>query len=375
MPRTWTTADANRLLREGGEDLAEMLRAPPVDIDPRLAADALVQLLDESVWSFARSYGRLPRPVVKATLEVLATRSDAGGIFIRAYVGAPEDDELGATWAAALQAVRDLNNVVRFGSAKHRAKIEGVASDPRGLEAARAAAASRASDVPDDILGVLVVDGSDTSLDALLPSLDRALAVGDGALDLFVRLEKLAPAQAPRLRGLLEQAEDAKTSRTRTSPVLEVARAIFGDAAPEPLWFSLTLGSVEQTHGNVSRYQAHVRVDPRKASPFVVSIAEVQPMDMPVTSFDLEHVSSDPLGVGRCDPLEVPGFLARSARTLGVTWRWPAALLQSPVRGVKRDRILSWLQGERRESGSTSDGTGRRPASSSQHTATGRRRS
>jgi hypothetical protein len=184
MPRQCTAADANRMLRENDAGVDEMLRAAPDDVDPKLAARALLGFLEDSVWWFARSYDRLPRAVIRTTLEELAKRSElAWGVFVRVHVGDVDDSKLQGAWAKAVKAVLDLNNSLRFGSMEHRAKIEGVARDPRSVEAARAAAASRSEDVPDDILAVLLVDGADASLDALLPSLERALATRDGEPD------------------------------------------------------------------------------------------------------------------------------------------------------------------------------------------------
>lgn len=320
-----------------------MLMDPPPDVDPRSAAKALVVFLEESAWSFGRSFKRLPAPVIRATLGVLARSKSPWATFLRAHVGHSGDGELVAAWNDALAAMRDLNIIVRFGSTKHREKIEGVAQDERSVEAARAVAASRSKAVPRNLLAVLLVDGSEASIDALLPTLDRASTERDRELDKLVGMARFAAKKEPRLKALLEGAEQTKEERAKTSPVLAIGKVMFGDDAPEELWFHVTVGSDERRPGNdMARWDCHIEVDSRAARPFRVTLFDGARLDGPSTSFELD-TTDDGLKVGRCNPLGVPAYLARLEKKLGTSWNWPDAVIETGLRGRKRARLVWWL--------------------------------
>lgn len=68
--------------------------------------------------------------------------------------------------------------------------------------------------------------------------------------------------------------------RAGASPILEVARAIFGDAAPAGIWFQLSLSSVETRRNGRARYQVSVGVDSRSAQSFKLAAYDLEDMTM-----------------------------------------------------------------------------------------------
>lgn len=334
--------EAERRLREGAD--AETLKRLPPDVDHLLVVPTVIEILERSCWGFGRSCQRLPPIVVEAVLDELAGRPDLSwGTFLRAFVAEDEGRELQTTWKEALLAMLSLNTSYQFGSAKHKAKILSVAQDPRGLEAARAVAASAGVDqaVPRGMLSVLLLDGQEASLDALLPTLDRAMARKDAGLDQLLRLARVS-SDDPRLQALLDGAVGAQKARAATSPGMELAVYLFGDDHPTTLWVARYFGSSE--HGDawgVPRIQGHVSIDSRKASAFSISISEGWERR---TVFDANEGFVDDLGLGRCDAvMDLPAYIRRAEKKLKVVWDWGDP--SSSLRGKKRTRMAEWLEG------------------------------
>jgi hypothetical protein len=336
MPRPWDVARAERALREGGGSLQEVLRALPNDETiADLAADRVVELCADI--RFTRTCRNLPPLVVERVLERFAVHRDRTWLtFIRAYVAGAED--LGAAWRDALEAVADLNTSYSIGSAKHRAKLEKLAADPRSIEAARAAAASRSSDVPWSILELLARDGEEGSLDALLPTLDRGLTTRDGVLDQLAGLKKWARRDAARLHAFLDQAIAAKSERSDASPVMAIVRRLF-PAHRGHFRLLLFTGSRERDPGGIPLYRLCLEIDSRTSRPFDLSIT--RPTGE-ATRFDLENARDD-LGLGTCAPIDVPAYLEGAAERLAIAWSWPGATITTSLRGRQRTELIAWL--------------------------------
>jgi hypothetical protein len=118
--------------------------------------------------------------------------------------------------------------------------------------------------VDTDWLAVLVADGSDASIDALIPHLD-------GDMEVLERLRTHA-ADVPHLRSLFAESEAKLRARRAASPALDFARAIGVDDV-DVFWFRASLNSRESRRDRVSRYQGNVRVDSRLVRWFSVGIS------------------------------------------------------------------------------------------------------
>ncbi|MCA9587121.1 MAG: hypothetical protein KC657_17455 [Myxococcales bacterium] len=344
MAKRWTVAEAEAVLRGGEGDRGAVLRALPAGVDVPLVARVVVDLLDDNAWYCGRSCRALPAPFIRATLAALAERPElVWGTFVRAHVDGRRDIQ--EAWAEALEAVLDLNTTYAFGSKPQRAKLAKIASDPRGLAACRAAAASRSAEVPWTVLGVLVVDGHEASLDALIPTIGRAIADEDRSLDL---LEDLRRHASPAALALLDTAAETLAGRRARSPVLELGRVLYGVDAPEELRFSFTLTSEEVAFDGLALVQAHVKVDSTAADPFRVSLSRRKECALAawaMTDIDLGGARSDELQLGGTTLLELPEYLARAADRLRVRWRWDELAPRTRLRGERRKRLVQWLRG------------------------------
>ena len=188
MARRDHAAELRRYLAEDqGVDIRATLTTLPADIDAKLAAKVVLGLIedDQSYW-FARMCHKLPAPVIR---EVLSRNVDVTPhVFLRLAVPLEGSTaKLERAWQRALAALLDLNLTYGWGSKQRRAKLKALAKDPEILAAIQGTAANR-SDVPLDMLAVLVADGTDASIDALVPHVDPALVDKDVRLDRLTRL-------------------------------------------------------------------------------------------------------------------------------------------------------------------------------------------
>lgn len=304
----------------------EQIRKLPGHVDPELAADVALEILVDSAWAFSRDCKRLPPAVIRELLRRAPTEA-AHVYFTLAVDPDAKDGALLASWARAIQGLADLETINRFASKQKKEKFQRLAKDEHLLPAIQGAAA-RGENVSMDMLAVLVADGSDESLDALIPHLD--IAGSSHRLD-ALRMLRVHAKDTPALRALLADLDrDAEKSG---SPAHRIARLI-GLPESTPFWFRASLSSRD--------VQLSVEIDSRKASWFRVDVARVDRGGIEgYTSFTHDRIHDDALGIGRCDAGEVPAWLARVAKQLRLAWDPP--YITSNVRGAKRDKIARWL--------------------------------
>lgn len=283
---------------------------------------------------FCRWARSLPMEVIRG---VLAAKSDGTNhLFLRLAVDDVGDDKkLARSWQRALQAIVACSQYDSWGSQTRRSRTRALAKNARLLQAVQGTVAHVESP-SDDMLAVLVADGSAASIDALVPH------VGKVKLERWLRLRTHAK-RTPALDALFAEVEGALDHRAATSPALALGPVI-GIGKVDSLWFVASISSDERA-GTVSRYQGDVTIDSRKARWFVVSIVDIAgTFDMGAwkqTQFGSGTEPADELKLGRCDPAGVPAWLAKAARKLGITWGVP--YIRTGLRGTKRDRIAAWL--------------------------------
>jgi hypothetical protein len=312
------------------------LRALPDAIDPKLASlagTAVIRMCDGGIPTGFRRV-RLPPAVIR---DVLAR--DAAGmehLFLRLAVPeAAKPAVLVKAWQRALTALVDLAGTGSWGSKARRDTIRALARDRTLLPALQGTVANR-KDVPLDMLAVLVADGSAASIDALVPHLDPALVARDERLDRLAKLRTYAK-KTPVLDALLGEVDGTLTGRRAASPALAIGQMIGLDSA-KAVYFVAAISSPATT------ISIRVTIDSRAASWFEVyaSAVDVATMDITVTAFTATQLERDELGLGRCAAAELPAWLARTAKRLGLTWSTPE-IVRSNVRGAKRERIARWL--------------------------------
>ncbi len=344
MPRA-SLADIEHVLKSGEPfDLVrKYLRVLPAGVDPVIAAQAAVDLIREAdgyhpTWLFVRSARTLPLNVIREVLPRLPPMPHA--VFLReAFDGSLP------SWDAAIEALLWLQSSYGWGSTPMRQRLRAISSNPRLLSALQASVVASADSNERDVpaLAVLAIDGSEASIDALLPVFARALAQRDDALDDLARLETHAGSN-PALTAMFQHLTTLRAQRQQASPARQVAQAMGLDG--DDFEVHVSVSSVE-ARNRVAAVQAHVALDSTRADWFRVSVHR-----RGLTSFDAQRVWRDDLALGRCEALALPGWLASSATRLGITWNWKGASMRGSVRGKARAAIIAWLAGDSAGSGS-----------------------
>lgn len=347
--RRQTRESAEATLKEAlakGQWAYQLLKALPAGVDPALAAEAALSGVSSRPWFMANTCRKLPVPVIREAVARLPDKPGPWATFLRILVdGDLGDEALAARWRYALEVVLSLGTSYAWGSKQRKAKIRGLAEDAEVLAAVQATAASSPV-VPLDMLAVLAFDGSEASVDALVPHVGRAADSRDTRLD---RLEKLKvhARPTPAVTAMLESVSAMLAERNAASPALELPPVI-GLGTLDLFWFSAWFGSVELNRSHVPVLQGSVTVDSREVTWFNVWLTRVEPLPSTRsvgTSFSNEEVRRDDLALGSCAPADLPAWLKRSAKTLGFTFDPARMRPRTHLRGAKRDRLHAWLTG------------------------------
>jgi hypothetical protein len=317
----------------------------------RAATTPAKRELDELLASIDSAYllGKRHRKRSPAAIRgaLAARHAHANHLFLRLAVDpdeATDDAALAAAWGRAVQALVDTDLTYAWGSRPRRERLRALARDPRMLAAIQGTVAN-SPEVRLDLLAVLVADGSEASLDALVPHLDPALVAQDIRLDRLQRLRGYA-ARTPHLDALFAALDAAFAARNAASPALALGPLI-GVGEVALLWFRVAFGSRELTVSNVPRIQGSVEVDSRRARWLSVDVTRLtRQLEFETTWFGPAELD-DALGLGRCEPAELPAWIARAARKLRVTWD-DEPHVSSNLRGARRDAIVRWLLGHQR---------------------------
>lgn len=347
--RRQTRESVEAALREAiasGRWAHDLLGRLPAGVDPSLVADAALALFDARPWAMARKSRRLPVAAIRELVARLPERNTPWATFVRVLVDpSAGDDALAARWTYALDAMLSLDTTYAWGSKPKKAKIRALAEDLDTLAAVQATAAAHPL-VRLDLLAVLAFDGSEASVDALVPHFGRAADSRDAMLDRLAAL-KVHARPTPAVNALLESVTAMLTERKASSPALELPPLI-GLGPLDVFWFSGWFGSVEKNGNRVPKVQGGLTVDSRHANWFSISLSEVQasfPVHGRRTAFNAEKVHADELGLGTCTPAELPAWLARAMKTLDVTLDAASLSPRTHLRGKKRERLIEWLRG------------------------------
>ncbi|MFY1826017.1 hypothetical protein ACN47A_08900 [Myxococcus fulvus] len=356
MSRRRASEDLSALLGEASPDwerLIKALKKLPEDVDPVLAAGAVLQLLPEdrsSFWTLGRHCQQLPAPVIRAVLERLEGDVRPAVFFLRESVDREGSDEaLRESWRTALQGLLDLDVTYAWGSKQRKAKLQGLAANPVLLQAIQTVVVA-SEEVSRDMLAVLTIDASEASLDAFIPHVERAVQSQGWELD---RLEDLRThaRSTPALDALFERMEALLQARRARSPALELARAL-GFGEPEVFWFRIyaTGGEEGDERSMMYRDHCHLTVDSRNPVWFNFSMAtrgeeDALGMSETVFHFNSEGLRRDTLGLGACEPTRFPDWMARGAERLRTRWRLEQMSVMTSLRGKQRTRLEAWLKG------------------------------
>lgn len=319
------------------------LETPPPGVPVSLLAEVVLRERDtESTTFYVRAPPKLSRPIVNAILDILrAEPPSLVSVFLLSALDetAPERD-----WVAAAEALSSLYSTLSWGSAPRRASFKRLAKG-RFLPAFQAVAVAIA-DVPTELLTVLAADGSEASVDALMPHFQRAATQKDSALDQLERVKTHA-AKTKSIASLLAAVDRLMSERNVASPALAFGRSLgFEDVETFQLHFGVW--SNQLTGGGVPLYQCHADFDSTNETWFRVSVSKIDHDDMRGSLYFTNDGSDfeDPLklGVSACSPAELPQWFAALGKKLKVGW--DISIWNSNLRGKKRDKALAWMRGE-----------------------------
>lgn len=336
MARSEHDADLAKFIAGEAVNIGKTLRSLRAPFDLALAVAVVTKLLDHPFW-FGTSCRRLPVAVIRRVLA--ANVPGPTHLFLRLAVPADaKGPQLVRTWQRAVSAVHELVDTTHaWDSEPRRMQLAALAREPQLLHAIQGVVAN----LPDaslDMLAVLVADGSDASVDALIPHLDPALGERDARLERLAQLRSHAR-RTPPLDALFAELSEVLAAWRSTSPALAMAPLIGLGNLPV-LWFRVRLGGGDLYRG-VDPIQGSVRIDSRDDAWFQVSITRLE--DDCSTSFDQRRVIEDRLELGRCAPDDLPAWLASAAKRLEISWDPFCALTDLDTR--QRERIAAWLAG------------------------------
>lgn len=201
-----------------------------------------------------------------------------------------------------------------WGSKQRRAKVQALASSPRFVAALQTAVVG-GEHVLDDMLAVLAGDGSDASIDALIPRFSDP-----AALDQLVKIETHA-AKTPAFGTMVRSVKERLQKRNDASPALEFARAHGFDVKRFKVHVRLHSTIVNANRAPI--VQCMITLDSTSATWLSVSAVHLE-LDRR-TSFTSDGVEHDELSLGRCEARELPAWVARARQKWGVTWEPPSA--------------------------------------------------
>lgn len=301
---------------------------PSRDVDVPTA----LHLFEWSHYRFARSTEALSASGITSVLDALSRERprDPAVLFLRAAVDARA---LEATWRPAVNALKQLQAGSSWGSKEKRARLTAIAHDARLLSAIQSATVA-SLDVPAEFLAVLVIDGSDESTDAVLPHFDRATRDA-------VRLEKLSALATfargkPQYAAMLEQLGAKAAAQQANSAALALGKQL-GIATTAR--FRVQLKMEGTPRANV---WCDVRLDSGAAIDVVVWLSTGVGAGAAVTHFTSRGVQRDELGLGACPLEQLPAWLQRAERELGLRWNRTTARA-SYLKGQRLAVFLSWL--------------------------------
>lgn len=308
-------AEAEEWLQEPSRRVEALGRLPD-DVDPELAANVVLSLIKPeapSSWFFADTCKHLPASVIRAVLARLRSgprRAD----FIFLTEAVSEGPELVEQWQSALKGLLDLQTSYAWGSKQRRAKLKALAENPRFLAALQTAVVG-GEHVLDDMLAALAADGSEASVDALLPRFVAAQKDRSELLDQLAKVKTHA-ARTPAMDEMLSSLREGLDERNAASPALAFARELGLEVKRFKVY--VRLHSTATNAQGAPIVQCAVTVD--STSPVWLSVHLVQLEADKRTSFTSERSQGDELELGRCEARELPAWIERASAKFGVTW-------------------------------------------------------
>ena len=299
---------------------------PSRDVDLATA----LEIFSWNSYRFARSTEAFDEAAITALLAALVQKAprEARVLFLQTAV---DPMQLQPSWRAAVNALKLFEAQYGWGSKEKKTKLAAIAKNPLLLAGAQAAAVG-AEDVDTEVLAVLALDGSDASMDALLPHFARA-SKDPAQLDVLSKLATYAK-KTEALTALLEDVHQRRHAREAGSPVLSLGKRL-GLAKGERFRVSVRLVSTKKDAATVDLTLDNTRAEALSVYLFTGRAS---------THFDLLTVHVDDFKLGSCTPGELPAWLKQAQQTLSVRWKVAEAGVRF-LRGASASTFTDWLLG------------------------------
>jgi hypothetical protein len=299
---------------------------PSRDVDLKTA----LEIFSWNAYRFARSTEALGEEAITELLAALAEAHphEPRALFLQTAV---DRTQLKATWRAAVNALKRFEAQYGWGSKEKRAQLAAIAKEPRLVAGAQAAAVG-AAHLRNEFLAVLALDGSDESMDALLPHFARA-AKDPAQLDVLSRLVTYAK-KTEALTALLDDVAKRRSERIVGSPVLALGKRL-GLVKSDTFRASLRAESVEKDAAAFA-----ITFDNTKVEAFRVGVFNRRKN----TEFDSLGLQRDDFKLGACGLDELPAWLASAEQKLSVKWD-RASVSVKYLRGDAVKVFTDWLLG------------------------------
>lgn len=301
---------------------------PSRDVDVPTA----LHLFEWSHYRFARSTEALKAGGIAQVLDALSRErpKDPCVVFLR---NAVDPQALEATWRPAVNALKQFQADSSWGSKEKRERLTAVARDARLLAALQSTTVASV-DVPVEFLAVLIIDGTESSTDAVLPHFDRATRDA-------VRLEKLSALATfakgkPQYAAMLKHLDDAAAGQHEKSSVLALGKQLGIASTPR---FRVQLRMEGTPRANV---WCDVQLDSGAAVDLSVWLSTGVGQSASVQHFTSLGVQRDDLGLGACPVEKLPEWLQRAEKELGLRWNRQTARA-TYLKGKRLAVFLSWL--------------------------------
>lgn len=237
---------------------------------------------------------------------------------------------LGVSWRDAMKVMFDLECAWGWGSKQLKKKFKTNAARPEVVTALQAAVL--VSPKPDDhMLAILAVDGSEASVDALLP------IFASGKNDLLLERLKVHAAKTPALTAMFEQVRGRIATRAAGNPATNFINRVL-DADLKSVDIDFHFQSRTLRGSSAKPINAQLRLTSREGKPWwslwmhefaqVIECKANKPILVPFTFTSIEGV---------------PAWLEAYRKQRGVKWVRPD--LTGTLRGKKREAFARWVLG------------------------------
>jgi hypothetical protein len=288
---------------------------------------------------FLPSCRKLPDDFALLVRDALSGSQQPERFFLEAYVrdDAPLGQQLrdASSWLHELAMVDDHK--------RGHERVAELLDDARAVEAAQAVVAAVGTRAA-RYLSVLATDGSESSVDVLLPLVTSAAAVRDERLDVLTQW--LVPfVRGPLLAPVLAELESATTAREDRSPLQSLLTTL-GVDGPH-LEARINVQSREVKAGFLRRANVWLTLNTEQLPHVRLSVSRYG-RDLNPTLFVVADgvVTHDALKLKPPANLEVlPRWIRDTGRKLGVHWE-PPDLGRSSLRGLARKRLVDWISGQ-----------------------------